>query len=78
LSSNLYALRAPHLVVERELRAEGVPAPRSPELLRVQAIKQCALASLCAAMLPEVVVHRAREVARRNAVALFLVLCLGS
>jgi len=43
---------------ERTLRAEGVPVTRSLELLSVEAIKQCALASLGVAVLPEVVVHR--------------------
>jgi DNA-binding transcriptional LysR family regulator len=43
---------------ERALRAEGVPVTRSLELLSVEAIKQCALASLGVAVLPEVVVHR--------------------
>lgn len=43
---------------ERALRAEGVPVSRSLELLSVEAIKQCALASLGVAVLPEVVVHR--------------------
>jgi DNA-binding transcriptional LysR family regulator len=43
---------------ERALRAEGVPVARSLELLSVEAIKQCALASLGVAVLPEVVVHR--------------------
>jgi DNA-binding transcriptional LysR family regulator len=43
---------------ERALHAEGVPVTRSLELLSVEAIKQCALASLGVAVLPEVVVHR--------------------
>jgi DNA-binding transcriptional LysR family regulator len=43
---------------ERALRAEGVPVTRSLELLSVEAIKQCALASLGIAVLPEVVVQR--------------------
>lgn len=43
---------------ERALRAEGVLVTRSLELLSVEAIKQCALASLGVAVLPEVVVHR--------------------
>lgn len=43
---------------ERTLRAEGVPVTRSLELLSVEAIKQCALASLGIAVLPEVVVQR--------------------
>jgi DNA-binding transcriptional LysR family regulator len=43
---------------ERTLRAEGVPVTRSLEFLSVEAIKQCALASMGIAVLPEVVVHR--------------------
>jgi DNA-binding transcriptional LysR family regulator len=46
---------------ERTLRAEGVAVTRSLELLSVEAIKQCALASLGVAVLPEVVVHRELE-----------------
>jgi DNA-binding transcriptional LysR family regulator len=52
---------------ERALRAEGVPVARSLELLSVEAIKQCALASLGVAVLPEVVVHR--ELAAKTLVA---------
>ena len=40
------------------LRAEGVSAVRSLEFLSVEAMKQCALASMGIAVLPEVVVHR--------------------
>ena len=43
---------------ERTLRAEGVTVTRSLEFLSVEAIKQCALASMGIAVLPEVVVHR--------------------
>ncbi len=43
---------------ERTLRAEGVPVARSLEFLSVEAIKQCALASMGIAVLPEVVVYR--------------------
>jgi len=43
---------------ERTLRAEGVSAVRSLEFLSVEAMKQCALASMGIAVLPEVVVHR--------------------
>lgn len=43
---------------ERTLRGEGVPVTRSLELLSVEAIKQCALASLGVAVLPQVVVQR--------------------
>jgi len=43
---------------ERTLRLEGVTAVRSLEFLSVEAIKQCALASMGIAVLPEVVVHR--------------------
>lgn len=43
---------------ERTLRAEGVNVTRSLEFLSVEAIKQCALASMGIAVLPEVVVQR--------------------
>jgi DNA-binding transcriptional LysR family regulator len=43
---------------ERTLRGEGVPVTQSLEFLSVEAIKQCALASMGIAVLPEVVVHR--------------------
>ena len=43
---------------ERTLRAEDVTVTRSLEFLSVEAIKQCALASMGVAVLPEVVVHR--------------------
>jgi DNA-binding transcriptional LysR family regulator len=43
---------------ERTLRAEGVSVARSLEFLSVEAMKQCALASMGVAVLPEVVVHR--------------------
>ena len=43
---------------ERTLRAEEVTVTRSLEFLSVEAIKQCALASMGIAVLPEVVVHR--------------------
>jgi len=43
---------------ERTLRAEGVSVTRSLEFLSVEAIKQCALASMGIAVLPEVVVRR--------------------
>ena len=43
---------------ERTLRAEGVTVTKSLEFLSVEAIKQCALASMGIAVLPEVVVHR--------------------
>lgn len=46
---------------ERALRAEGVLVTRSLELMSVEAIKQCALASLGVAVLPMVVVHRELE-----------------
>ena len=42
---------------ERTLRAEGVTVTRSLEFLSVEAIKQCALASMGIAVLPEVVVQ---------------------
>jgi DNA-binding transcriptional LysR family regulator len=43
---------------ERTLRAEGVSVARSLEFLSVEAMKQCALASMGIAVLPEIVVHR--------------------
>jgi DNA-binding transcriptional LysR family regulator len=43
---------------ERTLREEGVPVTRSLEFLSVEAIKQCALASMGIAVLPQVVVDR--------------------
>lgn len=43
---------------ERTLRAEGVTVTRALELLSVEAMKQCALASMGIAVLPEVVVKR--------------------
>lgn len=43
---------------ERTLRVEGVPVTRSLEFLSVEAMKQCALASMGIAVLPEIVVHR--------------------
>lgn len=43
---------------ERTLRAEGAAVTRSLEFLSVEAIKQCALASMGIAVLPEVVVKR--------------------
>ena len=43
---------------ERTLQAEGVPVTRSLQFLSVEAIKQCALASMGIAVLPEVVVRR--------------------
>jgi DNA-binding transcriptional LysR family regulator len=43
---------------ERTLRAEGVSVTRSLEFLSVEAMKQCALASMGIAVLPEVVVQR--------------------
>jgi DNA-binding transcriptional LysR family regulator len=46
------------LLFEQTLRAEGVPVATSLEFLSVEAIKQCALASMGVAVLPEVAVHR--------------------
>ena len=46
---------------ERTLRGEGVTVTRSLEFLSVEAIKQCALASMGVAVLPQVVVHRELE-----------------
>ena len=43
---------------EQTLREEGVTATRSLQFLSVEAIKQCALASMGIAVLPEVVVQR--------------------
>jgi DNA-binding transcriptional LysR family regulator len=43
---------------ERTLRAEGLTVTKSLEFLSVEAIKQCALASMGIAVLPEVVVQR--------------------
>ena len=43
---------------ERTLREEGVSVTRSLEFLSVEAIKQCALASMGIGVLPEVVVQR--------------------
>lgn len=43
---------------ERTLRAEDVLVTRSLEFLSVEAMKQCALASMGIAVLPEIVVHR--------------------
>ena len=43
---------------ERTLRAEGVTVTRSLQFLSVEAIKQCALASMGIAVLPEVVVRQ--------------------
>jgi DNA-binding transcriptional LysR family regulator len=43
---------------ERTLRAEGVSVTRSLEFLSVEAMKQCALASMGIAVLPEIVVQR--------------------
>jgi DNA-binding transcriptional LysR family regulator len=42
---------------ERTLSGEGMPVTRSLEFLSVEAIKQCALASMGVAVLPEVVVR---------------------
>ena len=47
---------------ERTLRAEGVSVTRSLEFLSVEAIKQCALASMGIGVLPEVVVQRELKV----------------
>ena len=52
---------------ERTMRAEGAPAAASLEFLSVEAIKQCALASMGIAVLPRVVV--ANELKRGTLVA---------
>lgn len=44
-------------VFERALKAEGVPVQASLEFLSVEAIKQCALATMGIAVLPKVVVE---------------------
>ena len=43
---------------EHTLRTEGVLVTKSLEFLSVEAMKQCALASMGVAILPEIVVHR--------------------
>jgi DNA-binding transcriptional LysR family regulator len=55
-------------VFERTLKAEGVSARASLEFLSVEAIKQCALATMGIAVLPEVVV--APELKRGTLVAI--------
>jgi DNA-binding transcriptional LysR family regulator len=53
-------------VFERTLKAEGAPVGASLEFLSVEAIKQCALATMGIAVLPKVVV--AHELRRRTLV----------
>jgi len=55
-------------IFERALQAEGVRISKSLEFASVEAIKQCALARMGIAVLPEFVLHE--EIMRGNLVAL--------